>query len=152
MMRTRVNASSSSLLVGAYSEVGVSTAGNLSGKFLELFWSRVQNPSGTTNMDFELNKKSCITPSDAGCSSNGVTPIRSAGDKLITYDLSRGGTVPTISIRQWNGSAWGAATLISGGSNPLARGSVNTTTIPANQSGGVSGGLTTALGQQDPYM
>src|SRR5215218_2498034 len=24
--------------------------------FLELFWSRVQNPSGTTNMDFELNK------------------------------------------------------------------------------------------------
>src|SRR5215470_3526928 len=28
-------------------------------KFLDLFWSRVQNPSGTTNMDFELNQKFC---------------------------------------------------------------------------------------------
>jgi hypothetical protein len=40
---------------GLYSEVGEATAANPTGKFLELFWSRVQNPSGTTNMDFELN-------------------------------------------------------------------------------------------------
>src|SRR5262249_21632251 len=42
------------------------------GKFLELFWSRVQNPSGTTNMDFELNQKFCnpsATPTN--CANNG---------------------------------------------------------------------------------
>ena len=98
---------------GLYQE----TAG--SAKFLELFWSRVQNPSGTTNMDFELNRKFCDpTAAVTNCASNGVavpqTPVRTIGDKLITYDLARGGTVPTISIRTWGGSAWGAATVISG--------------------------------------
>ena len=71
--------------------------------FIHLFWSRVQDPSGTTNMDFELNKLSTL-------SSNGVTPVRSVGDLLITYDLSQGGTNPVLSLRTWNGSAWGAAT------------------------------------------
>ncbi len=37
---------------------GVNTE-TTAGKYLQLFWSRVQNPSGTTNMDFELNKKFC---------------------------------------------------------------------------------------------
>jgi hypothetical protein len=117
--------------------------------FLELFWSRVQNPSGTTNMDFELNKEFCDGTA-AHCANNGtdrnplyITPKRTVGDKLIIYDLSRGGTVPTISIRTWTGSAWGPATLISGGSDPDALGSVNTTTIPASETGG--------LGQQDPF-
>jgi hypothetical protein len=35
---------------GAYQE------GNTSSGFLNLFWSRVQDPQGTTNMDFELYK------------------------------------------------------------------------------------------------
>ena len=68
-------------------------------KFLELFWSRVQNPSGTTNMDFELNKEFCDGTA-THCATNGtakgpvyVTPIRTIGDKLITYDLSKGGTL-----------------------------------------------------------
>src|SRR5215203_1771790 len=80
--------------------------------FLELFWSRVQNPSGTTNMDFELNQKFCdptATPTNCANNGNGVrpeTPVRTVGDKLITYDLSQGGTNPTISIRRWTGSAW----------------------------------------------
>jgi hypothetical protein len=125
--------------------------------FLELFWSRVQNPSGTTNMDFELNKEFCDgTP--AHCANNGstknpvyVTPKRSIGDKLITYDLSKGGTVPAISIRTWTGTAWGPASVISGGSDPDALGSINTSLIPANQTGGATGGLTTALGSQDPF-
>jgi hypothetical protein len=39
---------------GVFTETG--SAGD---KFLELFWSRVQNPSGTTNMDFELNQLFC---------------------------------------------------------------------------------------------
>jgi hypothetical protein len=125
--------------------------------FLELFWSRVQNPSGTTNMDFELNKLFCDGTA-TNCANNGtakapvyVTPKRSAGDKLITYDLSQGGTNPTISIRTWSGSVWGSATVISGGTSPDALGSINTSLIAANQTGGVSGGLTTSLGSQDPY-
>jgi hypothetical protein len=92
---------------GLYAE----TAPN--GKFLELFWTRVQSPQGTTNMDFELNQKFCdpsATPTN--CSTNGVTPLRTIGDKLITYDLANGGTVPTISIRSWTGSAWGDPTVL----------------------------------------
>jgi hypothetical protein len=121
--------------------------------FLELFWSRVQNPSGTTNMDFELNKVFCDGTA-ANCANNGtakapryVTPKRSAGDKLITYDLSQGGTNPTISIRTWSGTAWGATTVISGGTSPDALGSINTSLIAANQTGGAAGGLTTSLGR-----
>jgi hypothetical protein len=117
--------------------------------FLELFWSRVQNPSGTTNMDFELNKEFCDGTA-THCANNGsakspvyVTPKRSTGDKLITYDLSKGGTVPAISIRTWNGSAWGPADVISGGQSPDALGSVNTSLIAANLTGG--------LGSQDPF-
>ncbi|MGW4163263.1 Ig-like domain-containing protein [Streptomyces sp. NPDC004788] len=127
---------------GAYTET------NTTPKFLELFWQRVQNPSGTTNMDFELNQKFCdTTATPTNCASNGpietATPIRTPGDKLITYDLSKGGTVPTISIRNWGGSSWGSPTVISGGANPNALGSVNTSTINAADAGG--------LGKMDPY-
>jgi hypothetical protein len=114
-----------------------------SDQFLELFWSRVQNPSGTTNMDFELNQKFCnpaATPTNCADNGSGVTPetpVRTVGDKLISYDLSKGGTVPTISIRTWGGSAWGSPTVISGGSNPEALGSVNTSSISAADSDGV---------------
>jgi hypothetical protein len=128
-------------------------------EFLELFWSRVQNPSGTTNMDFELNKEFCDGTA-THCAQNGtsknplfVTPKRTDGDVLISYDLSKGGTIPTISIRFWDGTAneWGPADVISDGANPDALGSVNTSLIPSNQTGGATGGLTTALGQQDPF-
>src|SRR5262249_6091678 len=109
----------------------------------------VQNPSGTTNMDFELNQKFCDpTANPTNCANNGSgvtpeTPLRTANDKLITYDLSKGGTVPTISIRTWSGSAWGTATVISGGANPNALGSVNTAGLAATDTGG--------LGTQDAY-
>ena len=36
--------------------------------FLNIFWHRVQEPTGTTNMDFEFNQSSMI-------SANGVTPV-----------------------------------------------------------------------------
>jgi Cu/Zn superoxide dismutase len=127
---------------GAFTET--STA-----KFLELFWSRVQSPQGTTNMDFELNQKFCnpsATPSNCANNGSGVTPetpLRTAGDKLVTYDLSKGGTVPTISIRTWTGSVWGPANVISGGADPLALGSVNTSAIAAADTGGI--------GSQDPF-
>jgi hypothetical protein len=62
--------------------------------FLYLAWERVQAPSGTTNMDFELNQSPTL-------SSNGVTPVRTAGDLLITYDLASGGTVPVLGYHVW---------------------------------------------------
>jgi hypothetical protein len=121
---------------GVYTEIGATS------KFLELFWSRINSPQGTTNMDFELNQKFCdptATPTNCANNGSGVTaetPLRTTGDKLITYDLSKGGTVPTISIRSWTGSAWGAATVISGpGGNAI--GSVNTSAITAADSDGV---------------
>ena len=101
------------------------------GKFLALFWTRINSPQGDTNMDFELNQKSC--PSD--CSTNGVTPVRTAGDKLITYDLSNGGTVPTISIRTWTGSVWGPPTDLTATGKAL--GSINSSAIAAAGSGGL---------------
>jgi hypothetical protein len=71
-------------------------------EFLYLAWERVQEPNGTTNMDFEFNKKQC-TPNtgDPDCSANGVTPIRSAGDVLIKYDLSQGGVNPQLGFHRW---------------------------------------------------
>jgi hypothetical protein len=111
--------------------------------FLELFWSRVQDPSGTTNMDFELNQKFCDTTvaNDPDCTSNGVTPVRTGDgtgpgfdDLLITYDLSRGGTQATISIRKWTGTKWGPE-------DPLAPtealGTINTSLIPDTESDGL---------------
>src|SRR3954451_4464950 len=114
---------------GLYAEV------TATGKYLELFWSRVQNPSGTTNMDFELNQKNCEPAAiPTNCSTNGVTPARTIGDKLITYDLANGGTVPTISIRSWTGSAWGAPTDMTAAGEAVA--SVNTSAIlPADGDG-----------------
>jgi hypothetical protein len=143
---------------GLYPEQGTVTTSNPTGKFLALFWTRVQDPSGTTNMDFELNQKFCgPAPTFTNCAGNHVTPLRTgdgAGpltdDKLITYDLSNGGTVATISIRSWSGSAWGSPTVISGGANSNALGSINTSLIPANQAGGATNGLTTQLGPLSP--
>src|SRR5215203_3122878 len=64
------------LTFGTYLE---ETAG---GDFLHMFWHRVQEPSGTTNMDFEFNQSETL-------SANGVTPVRVAGDLLIQYDLTQ---------------------------------------------------------------
>jgi hypothetical protein len=98
-------------------------------QYLHLFWTRVQDPTGTTNMDFEFNEKICTVDNTSGCSANGVTPVRTAGDLLITYDLSRGGTQATISLRTWDGSKWGPASSL----DPTkATGSINTQTINTN--------------------
>jgi hypothetical protein len=51
-------------------------------------------------MDFEFNQSTQL-------SSNGVTPVRTPGDLLITYDIDHGGTVVTIGYREWLASgAW----------------------------------------------
>jgi uncharacterized surface anchored protein len=109
---------------GLYQEGG-STSG-----FLNLYWSRVQEPQGTTNMDFEFNQKRA-----AAGQGNGVTPPRTAGDLLIIYDLAQGGTRPVLSIREWTGSAWGPATNLSDSGD--AAGSINTSPIPAAEGDGL---------------
>jgi hypothetical protein len=80
---------------------GVYQEGTDANGFLNLYWSRVQDPSGTTNMDFELNHKRCTATDTSGCSSNGLTPLRTSGDILIQYDLSNGGTVPQLFVSKW---------------------------------------------------
>jgi hypothetical protein len=117
---------------------GLYQEGNTSSGFLNLFWSRVQDPTGTTNMDFELNQRQCSpgqTPADPDCSANGVTPIRTAGDLLIIYDLAQGGTNPILSIREWTGSTWGPATDLTASNK--ATGSINSSPIPEAESDGL---------------
>jgi hypothetical protein len=123
---------------GVYEE-----AGPLGGHYVALNWARINNPSGTTNMDFELNQNYCnpASPDSTVCASNNVTPKRTAGDLLITYDLAKGGTVPTISVRTWGSGAWGAAQSLT---SSQALGAVNTSTIDSADKGPLPTG-------QDPY-
>ena len=114
---------------------------NANGKFLNLYWTRVQDPTGTTNMDFELNQSDEL-------SANGVTPVRTAGDALIQYDLTSGGTHPELFLSLWvttgPGSlceasnktpCWGdRVNLTTAG---LATGSINSTPILAADSDGL---------------
>jgi uncharacterized repeat protein (TIGR01451 family) len=72
----------------------VSTERFVNDNYLYLAWERVNSPQGTTNMDFELNQS-------AQLSANGVTPVRTAGDILIKYDLDKGGTAPTLGFHRW---------------------------------------------------
>jgi uncharacterized surface anchored protein len=106
---------------------GLYQEGSTSNGFLNLYWSRVQDPSGTTNMDFEFNQSGTL-------SSNGVTPVRTAGDLLIIYDLSNGGTHPTLSKSTWNGSSWGNPVALNGTNSA---GSINTSAIPAADADGL---------------
>jgi len=110
-------------------------------KFLHMYWHRVQEPSGTTNMDFEFNQSSTT-------SSNGVTPVRTAGDLLIQYDLSQGGTNPVLFLSRWVTSGatsqceasnslpcWGDKVNLSTAGD--AAGSINTSAIPATEADGL---------------
>jgi hypothetical protein len=117
---------------------------NAAGRFLNMFWHRVQEPQGTTNMDFEFNKSSVP-------SANGVTPVRTSGDVLIMYDLSRGGSTPTLFASRWIDGSEGATAADCEANNALpcwrervdltaagiAAGSINNETIPAAESDGL---------------
>jgi hypothetical protein len=112
-------------------------------RFLNMFWRRVQEPQGTTNMDFEFNQSSTI-------SANGKTPVRTAGDLLIQYDLAQGGTNPVLFLSRWVTSGatsqceasnslpcWSTKVNLSSAGD--AAGSINTTAIPAAESDGLGG-------------
>jgi len=114
---------------------------NTGARFLNLFWHRVQEPSGTTNMDFEFNQSDVI-------SANGVTPVRTAGDLLIQYDLSQGGTNPVLFVSEWVTTGdkslceasnslpcWGTKVNLTASGD--ATGSINSTAIPAAESDGL---------------
>jgi hypothetical protein len=120
---------------GVYQEA---TAGR---NFMHLFWHRVQEPSGTTNMDFEFNQSTTL-------SGNGVTPVRTAGDLLLQYDLAQGGTNPQLFLSRWVASGpkslcqaanstpcWGTRVNLSTAGN--ATGSINTSAIPAADADGL---------------
>ncbi|WP_234659654.1 prealbumin-like fold domain-containing protein [Agromyces marinus] len=128
--------------------------------FIHLYWTRVQDPSGTTNMDFEFNQ----SMDDSG---NGKTPKRIEGDLLIQYDLARGGTSPILWVAFWltdttfdppyRTEAATTADCVAGNSFPcwgkrinltsaaLATGSINTTAIAGVNADGLGG--TNAQGQ-----
>ena len=72
--------------------------------FLNLAWSRVSDPSGTTLMDFEFNQSS--TPCSIG-----PNVVRTAGDLLIEYAIDQGGSRADITGRTWTGTAWGPARI-----------------------------------------
>jgi hypothetical protein len=100
--------------------------------FLNVFWTRVQDPNGDTNMDFEFNQSSVKKNDPAGSAQ--IIPVRTDGDLLLTYDLSNGGSAATISKRTWAGSSWSAATALNG---TKAIGTINSSPIPAGSSGGL---------------
>src|SRR5918994_1832877 len=117
------NNKSDLLSFGAYVEPEAGGPG-----FLNLFWSRVNEPSGTTLMDFELNQSSTLC-------ANGVNPVRTAGDLLIEYRIEQGGAIATLKVREWTGSAWGAAQDLS--AVGAATGTINSTAIPLAESDGL---------------
>ena len=113
-------------------QFGVFTEQTGSAIFLNVFWTRVQDPTGTTNMDFEFNQSATTNNDPTGSAQ--IIPVRTVGDLLLTYDLSNGGSVATISKRFWGGAAWGAAQALTGAQ---ALGSINASAIAAADSGGL---------------
>lgn len=103
--------------------------------FLNLAWSRVTDPTGTTLMDFEFNQ------STQNCA-EGPNKVRTAGDLLIEYLIDQGGARADITARTWTGSAWGApqdldAPSATCGGQPCAAGTINSTSIAAADSDGI---------------
>jgi len=117
------NNKSDLLTFGTYVETEADGPG-----FLHLFWTRVNEPSGTTLMDFELNKST----TDCG---NGVNPLRTTGDLLIEYRIEQGGATATLKVREWSGAAWGDAQDLT--AVGAATGTINNSSIPAAQSDGL---------------
>jgi hypothetical protein len=61
--------------------------------FLYLAWERT-NVLGSANVDFEFNQSQTL-------GGNGVTPLRTAGDMLITFDFTNGGGNPVLGLLRW---------------------------------------------------
>jgi len=68
--------------------------------FLYLYWERT-NVLGTANFSFEYNQSATL-------SSNGVTPVRMAGDLLILYDFAKSGNQLNLNVSMWVTSGAGS--------------------------------------------
>jgi hypothetical protein len=102
--------------------------------FLYLAWER-SNVLGSANMDFEFNQSSTLATGK-------VTPLRTAGDILVTFDFTNGGSKPVLGLLRWltaaNGDSvsdclannalpcWGKQEVLGGN---IAEGAINTTTV-----------------------
>jgi hypothetical protein len=64
--------------------------------FLYLAWER-SNVLGSANMDFEINQAVTANLGAAGKH----TIVRTAGDLLLTYDFTNGGSKPTLGLLFW---------------------------------------------------
>jgi len=96
--------------------------------YVYLAWSR-ENQSGTVNFDFELNAVAQPDLTTAGPKHLN----RSVNDLLINYAFSGGSNTPTLTLRKWTGSAWGAEqNLTSAG---CADGLTNGATVSENLGG-----------------
>lgn len=73
-------------------------------EYLHLAWERA-NLSGSAHLDFELNQSLML-------SANGVTPLRTEGDVLLSFDFGGTGT-PIVSRHIWMTS--GSPTSVCGG-------------------------------------
>jgi hypothetical protein len=105
--------------------------------FLNMAWSRVSDPSGTTLMDFEFNQSTTACP-------QGPNVQRTDGDILIEYAIDQGGARADISGRFWDGDAdaWGPVVDLDApsaacGGDPCAVGTINQSVIPASESDGL---------------
>jgi len=66
--------------------------------FLYLAWER-SNVLGSANFDFEINQHG--TPGLTGSFTGAITLNRTAGDLLVTYDFTNGGSTPTLGLLKW---------------------------------------------------
>jgi uncharacterized repeat protein (TIGR01451 family) len=104
---------------GELLDVYIATAKGATDTFLYLAFNRLETPSqnGTVAIDFELNQATALA-----C--NGVNPVRTVGDKLITYEFHGSDEVPVIliSVWTWDGHDWDGPTPLIG---DAAEGSIN---------------------------
>jgi hypothetical protein len=105
---------------GELTNVYIATGEGGTDTFLYLAFERLETASqnGTVALDFELNQST-----DLAC--NGVNPVRTIGDKLITYEFR--GSTPALGVRitvgTWDGDEWvGAEVPLS---SEAAEGSIN---------------------------
>jgi hypothetical protein len=72
----------------------VHLATEVAGTDVYLYQSSIRSaPNGSANENVELNQSTTLSP-------NGVTPVRTRGDRLITFDF--GGGTAAITILKWN--------------------------------------------------
>ncbi|HET7369029.1 MAG TPA: prealbumin-like fold domain-containing protein [Gaiella sp.] len=82
--------------------------------FLYLAWSR-ENDSGSVNYDFEINQAAQPNLTTPGSK----TLVRTAGDLNISYAFQGNNLTPSLGLRIWNGTSWGAEQPLAGCSEGL---------------------------------